>query len=149
MNPFNREMLFKPRLTLYLDNETLVDYFRHPRFAVVLGRAQDLMTYTQIDVIELQHDNRAFYSGTLLPLNLAPAIGGRFVAATMPRFIDEKRQTNWGQYALLPDSTKPPIYPSPENFHVPLDEFSILVDAEVPHPYIKGIHRGVIWHSWI
>jgi CRISPR-associated protein Cas5t len=151
MNPFNREMLFKPRLTLYLDNLNLLDYFRSPRYAVILGRAQDLMTYTEVKEVELEPAERAFYSGTLLPLSAAPTIGGRFVAATMPRFIDADRQTEWGQYALLPDSDKPPIYPSREDFRVPLKDFPVMVDSEGitnKHPYLKDIFRGVVWHTW-
>src|SRR5690606_2723140 len=102
MNPFNREQLFRPRLTLYLDDLSLEDVFRSPRYAVVLGRAQDLMTYTSVEVVELVDADRAYFSGTLLSLADAPFIGGRFYAVTMPRFLDERRDPQWGQYAILP-----------------------------------------------
>src|SRR5574341_541881 len=92
MNPFKRDLLFRPRLTLYLDNLDFYDAFLRPRYPVALGRAQDLMTYIDIRVIELQQAERAFYSGTLLTLPQAAQIGGRSFAATMPRFIDEYRR---------------------------------------------------------
>jgi CRISPR-associated protein Cas5t len=150
MNPFNREILFKPRLTLYLDNLSLMPHFRSPRYSVVLGRAQDLMTYTEVKEVEVQAAEQAFYGGTLLPLSAAAHIGGRFVAETMPRFIDSTRQPEWGQYALLPESDKPPVYPDPAegSFQIPLNDFTVWVDTEMPHRYIKDVFRGVVWHTW-
>lgn len=151
MNPFNREMLFRPRLTLYLDNLELLPYFRSPRYAVVLGRAQDLMTYTEVKEVEIKPAERAFYGGTLLPLSASARIGGRFVAATMPRFIDEARQPEWGQYALLPDFDKPPVYSGEGGFQIPAEDFEIMVDSEdenAKHRYLKDVFRGVVWHTW-
>src|SRR6266702_8054062 len=54
VNPFKRELLFQPRLTLYLNRPEWIDAFRSPRYAVVLGRSQDLFTYTSFHTIELQ-----------------------------------------------------------------------------------------------
>jgi CRISPR-associated protein Cas5t len=148
MNPFNREQLFRPRLTLYLDDLTLEGYFRQPHYAVALGRAQDLMTYTSIEVIDLVPASQAYFDGTLLLLEDAPFIGGRFYAVTMPRFVDENRSPVWGQYAVLPHSDKPPLYPKAQTFNVGAPSFEMMIDSSEPHPYEPGIFRGVVWHSW-
>jgi CRISPR-associated protein Cas5t len=148
MNPFNREQLFHPRLTLYVDDISLEAAFRSPRFAVALGRAQDLMTYTRVEVIELEPAARAFYHGTLLSLADAAQVGGRFYAVTMPRYIDPQRQTDWGQYAVLPNTDKPMIYPAEDEFVVGRASFDIVVDPTEPHPYMPDLARGVVWHTW-
>jgi CRISPR-associated protein Cas5t len=148
MNPFRRELLFKPRLTLYLDNIELAPYFRSPRYAVTLGRAQDLMTCQVPEIIELQEAERRFYSGTLLTLPDAAVIGGPSFAVTMPRYIDEQRRPLWGQYGVLPDSPRPPIYPAPQEIAVggTLERW---IDPTAQHPYERGLYRAVVWHTWM
>ncbi len=150
MNPFKRDQLFRPRLTLYVEDVTLEEFFRHPRYAIALGRAQDLVTYRSVKVIDLIPAERAYYDGTLLSLRDAPYIGGRFYAVTMPRFIDDRRIPEWGQYAVLPHSDKPPIYPptADDRFNLGTPSFDILVDPTEPHPFEPGINRGIVWHSW-
>jgi CRISPR-associated protein Cas5t len=150
MNPFKRELLFKPRLTLYLDNTDLLNAFRTPRYPVALGRAQDLMTYTDIRTLNLEQASRAFYGGTLLPLAQAAQIGGRSFAVTMPRFIDEYRQPQWGQYGVLPDSATPPVYPGEDSLMFANDPMPIWIDPEhdAAHPYLEGLQRGIVWHEW-
>lgn len=146
MNPFRREMLFNPRLTLYLSNTDLAPYFENPRYPVLLGRSQDLMTYTSIEIISLQRAERAFYAGTLLPLELGARIGGRFFAVTMPRFIDAYREVTWDQYGILHD---PIEYPGEHTLQIDDDALHIWVDpsADARHHY-KDLQRGIIWHSW-
>lgn len=148
MNPFERELLFKPELTLYLSNTALEGYFRHPRYPVVLGRSQDLMTYTEVKVVALQPVARAFFSGTLLTLLDAARVGGRSYAVTMPRFIDERRQPEWAQYGVLPHTPQPPVYPNSEDLQFSADS-PLWVDTDYEHPYERGIHRGVVWHNWL
>src|SRR2546429_5369568 len=48
VNPFKRELLFQPKLTLYLNHPEWIDAFRSPHYTVVLGRSQDLFTYTSL-----------------------------------------------------------------------------------------------------
>ncbi len=149
MNPFNREQLFRPRLTLYLDDLSLEEYFRSPRYPVALGRQQDLMTYSQVETVELVTAERAYFDGTLLSLADAPFIGGRFYAVTMPRFLDEQRQPQWGQYAILPHSSKPPRYPASNSFNIGKPSFELWVDSAEKYQYEREIYqRGVVWHSW-
>lgn len=148
MNPFRRELLFEPRLTLYLDNLDLLPYFQSPAYPVALGRSQDLMTYVDVREVELEQAERTFFAGTLLPLRDAALIGGRTYAVTMPQYIDVNRQATWGQYAVLSDRV---IYPSEESFVASGGAaLPIWVDpeADARHPY-EPLQRGVIWLDWV
>jgi CRISPR-associated protein Cas5t len=99
--PFNRELLYNPVLTLYLTDLSLEAAFRQPRYPVVLGRSQDLMTYTRVEVVTLERREQGYFEHTLLPLYMAPRLREPTIAATMPRYIDPRRRPAWGQYALL------------------------------------------------
>jgi len=150
MSPQTRELLFKPQLTLYLSNTDLLPYFRSPFYPVILGRAQDLMTYTRVEIIELQRAEQAFYTGTLLTLMQSAQIGGHSFAVQMPRYIDENRRTYWGQYAVLPDEkgVSPVIYPTTGSLDFGNMDIWIDPEADARHPYKKELQRGVIWHDW-
>ena len=66
--PFIRELLFNPHLTLYFDlmeSEDLLRVFRQPRYPVVLGRSQDLMSYTLVQQMTLQRADTAYFEHTL------------------------------------------------------------------------------------
>ncbi len=150
MNPFRRELLFKPRLTLYLSDPDWKFAFLSPRYPVALGRAQDLMEYVRVDEIELVEMSRRFYSGTLLTLAQGAAIGGASYAVTMPRYIDEERRPEWGQYAMLPASARPPVYPQEDGLTfqtTPLDRW-VDPSEDAAHPYERGVQRAVVWHRW-
>ncbi len=54
VQPHLREFLFRPRLTLYLQDLSLAPAFRSPAFCVILGRSQDLASYTNIEEVELR-----------------------------------------------------------------------------------------------
>ena len=147
MNPFQRELLFQPRLTLYLTNTALKEFFLRPRYAVVLGRSQDLMTYVRVTEVELQPAEATFFSNTLLHLEDTLQLGGRTYSVTMPRFVDEKRTPIWGQYAVLHDEA---LYPAASGLQMAdLEPLPIWVDPEpdAKHPH-KPLQRGVVWHDW-
>jgi CRISPR-associated protein Cas5t len=149
MNPFNRELLFNPRLTLYVDNLDLLPYFQSPTYVVTLGRSQDLMSYVSVEVVTLEHRDTTFYSGTLIPLRQAASIGGNSYAVTMPRFIDAQRVPRWGQYAIV---RTPILYPqADETLAFEGESIEILVDPQpdARHPARKDLQRGIIWHEWI
>ncbi|PMP81627.1 MAG: type I-B CRISPR-associated protein Cas5, partial [Chloroflexus aggregans] len=80
VNPFKRNILLFPRLTLYLNRPDWLDYFRHPRYPVVLGRSQDLAVYTQIEVIELQQQEQVYFEHTLMPYTMATQVPAGVVA---------------------------------------------------------------------
>lgn len=148
LNPFQREILYAPKLTLYLDNPGLYEAFISPHYPVVLGRSQDLMTYTLVKVVDLEQAEQAFFCDTLLPLDDALWLGGRLYAVTMPRYITPERQIQWGQYAVLSGRVD---YPGEETFFAEGSTATpIWVDPEpdARHPY-RAIQKGVMWHRWV
>ncbi|MCK6579478.1 MAG: CRISPR-associated protein Cas5 [Anaerolineae bacterium] len=152
INPFVRELLFEPRLTLYLDRTELdgvdlVGAFRQPRYPVVLGRSQDLMTLGPPEVVALRQAERCYVTGTLLSLEDAAVIGGQFYAVTMPRYISPARQPEWAQYAVLPESRRPPIFPDDALLSAG-GALNWWVDPAEPHPWDPTLPRAVYWHSW-
>lgn len=148
LNPFRRELLYAPKLTLYLDDPALYDAFISPHYPVVLGRSQDLMTYTLVEVVDLQQTEQAFFCDTLLSLVDALRLGGHTYAVTMPRYITPERQIHWGQYAVLngrvdypgedslvaEGATTTPIWTDPE--------------PDAHHPY-RAVQKGIVWHRWV
>lgn len=102
VQPFKRELLFQPRLTLYINRPAWIDAFRSPRYAVVLGRSQDLFTYTSIEVIELQQAEHAYFEHTLLPYTMATQVG-QGITELLPRYVDyeRKRVPTFARYVCL------------------------------------------------
>ncbi len=147
VNPFKRELLFHPKLTLYINRPEWIDAFRSPRYAVVLGRSQDLFTYTSVEIIELEQAERAYFEHTLLPHEMALQLG-RGITVTMPRFLDyhRNRAPTWGRYVihnrgrvLLPDE-------APLRFsHLQYGPY--WVDPTTPE--VKGAHRGLHFLSFV
>ena len=87
VNRFEREVLFEPRLTLYLNRPDWLPFFRSPRFAVVLGRSQDLFAYRRVEVMELEAADGAYFEHTLLPYS-TNRYTSRGYAVLMPRYVD-------------------------------------------------------------
>jgi CRISPR-associated protein Cas5t len=102
VNPFERELFFRPRLTLYINRPEWEAAFRSPRYAVVLGRSQDLFTYTSVSVIELQQAERAYFEHTLLP-HSSTRYTNRGFAVLMPRHVDyaHKRRPTFANYFVV------------------------------------------------
>ncbi len=89
VNPFDREILFQPRLTLYLNQPEWLPAFKSPRYAVLLGRSQDLFMYSSVEVVELEMAKQAYFEHTLLPYSTNRHTS-RGYAVLMPRYVD-----NW------------------------------------------------------
>ena len=102
INPFRREVLFLPRLTLYLNRPEWRDAFRSPHYAVALGRSQDLFTYTSVEVVELHEAGEAYFEHTLLPYDVNRHTGRGF-AVLMPRYVDgaNHRQPAFERYVIV------------------------------------------------
>ena len=102
VNPFKRELLFQPRLTLYINRPEWETAFRSPHYAVVLGRSQDLFTYTDVNVIDLATSDRAYFEHTLIPHRMATRVQ-RGVTVLMPRYLDyaRNRAPLFSRYTLL------------------------------------------------
>jgi len=143
VTPFTRELLFRPRLVLYLNRLDLEAAFRSPHYAVVLGRSQDLCTYPSqgVAVVTLAQQERVYYEHTLLPLEMGTRTR-RGVAVMMPRFIDyqQRRQPDFAQYLLL-------------NERITSDQFigyggTDLVWCDPTMPTYKDCYRAVVWHHF-
>lgn len=102
VNPFIREMYFKPRLVLYLNRPEWEAAFHRPRYPVILGRSQDLFTYTKISVVELRKEDQAYFEHTLLPYSTTRYTHRGF-AVLMPRFLDysRNRKPDFAQYFIV------------------------------------------------
>lgn len=159
--PFDRELLFEPRLTLYVTRLDLFEAFRHPHYAVALGRSQDLMTYRSIKIIELQEATEGYFEATLLPLRMAASLDKGTIAVTMARYIDPRRRPQWTTYTLLKDAALWPP-PAPERHAWDSDddhdiglvfeqhEVQLWIDPETPDYRLKqGVKRAVWLHSFV
>ena len=102
VNPFEREMFFQPRLTLYINRPEWESAFRSPRYAVSLGRSQDLFTYSHISIVELQQAGQAYFEHTLLPYS-ATRYTNRGFALLMPRYVDyaNHRRPDFANYFVV------------------------------------------------
>jgi CRISPR-associated protein Cas5t len=102
VNPLIREFLFRPRMTLYVSPAELIDVLRSPRYATILGRSQDLMSYENVEVVELQKEPRAYYEHTILPWEMRVRVR-RGVTVLMPRYVDyaNGREPDFERYVVL------------------------------------------------
>lgn len=102
--PFDRELLFQPRLTLYLVGlPFLMEAFENPHYTVTLGRSQDLMTFQKRTWVTLEQVDHGYFEHTLLPLEAAPRLARNISVASMARYITPHRQPVWQSYTLLHD----------------------------------------------
>ena len=142
-NPFQRELLYNPVLTLYLAPEHYRYAFEHPYYPLALGRSQDLMSRQgEVEVVTLERADRAYFEHTLLPSEYAPRFQ-RTIAATMARYIDQRRRATWGQYAILKDRV---LYPNEDDVFQATYE-SVWIDPTAP--MAQGRARGVVLHRFI
>ena len=104
VNPFERALLFEPRLTLYINRPEWEKAFKSPRYAVVLGRSQDLFTYRYVSAVELEQAEHAYFEHTLAPHDMALRTQ-RGVTMLMPRFLDyaHNRSPTFSRYLVLQD----------------------------------------------
>jgi len=142
VQPFKRELLFQPRLTLYLTRPEWIEAFRRPHYAVVLGRSQDLFTYTSLEQIELLQASQAYFEHTLLPYEMAVEVG-QGVTELLPRYLDyeRKRTPTFARYLLVKNRIQSATFWSfdePRTFWV--DPTSLQVD---------GTYMGLMFHSFV
>lgn len=144
VNPFEREILFRPRLTLYINRPEWETAFRSPRYAVALGRSQDLFTYTDVDVVELVQAERAYFEHVLAPHEMALRTASG-VTVLMPRFLDygRNRAPIFERYVVLQKRVFSDDF---YRFGTQSDEL-YWVDPATPE--VKGAHRGVVFLSFV
>lgn len=146
INPFERHLFFRPRLTLYLNRPEWEAAFRSPRFAVVLGRSQDLFTYTDIRVVELERAERAYFQNTLVPYEMALQMG-RGLTVLMPRFLDyhRQREPTFARYVVVTERVVLPSDDLPR--FAGLDYGPYWVDPTAPT--YDGIPQGLTFLSFV
>ena len=101
-NIINREFLFNSHLIIYLEDETIADYFNQPAFPILLGRSNDLATVNSIERVDLKEiSNASKIKGQIIPLfgNFLPGT----VQALPKYFSDSIPRKNWGTepYSIL------------------------------------------------
>jgi len=153
-NPYLREIMLFPSLILYISSSEdflseLYDFFRSPRYPVLLGRSQDLASYKSVKVIELQEKPVAYFEGTLLPgeYSMRTGVG---ISILMPKFIDpeDRRKVMWEKYIVL-EKRVFLLDKKEERVNIMLrlnEEEKVWVDPETPE--IKSMNRAVVWHSF-
>lgn len=143
VNPFSREMLFRPRMVLYLNRPDWESAFRHPRYPVVLGRSQDLCSYTSITQVDLIQSDQVYLEHTLLPYGMAArtSVG---VVTLMPRWLDynRNRQPTFARYLLLQRRIR-----SRELLQFGTQE-PVTYWADPTARYVNDMPLGLVFHSF-
>jgi len=145
VNPFKRTLLFRPRLVLYLNRPEWEAAFRSPRYAVVLGRSQDLFTYTSVRVVELARSERAYFEHTLASYRMLLQTGRGYVVL-MPRFLDyaSGRTPTFTRYVVL-------------NRRVYTTDFLYFANSLADKEFwvdptsgeVNGAHLGLAFHTFV
>ncbi len=142
-NPFQREILFFPQLTLYLNRPEWAEAFRHPRFAVCLGRSQDLFTYQRVEVVTLHRTDQAYLEHILLPHTYARrTAAGQTVL--MPRYLDyaNRRFPTFERYVILHRRIHL------RECYTFLGDPPLEVWADPTEPAVAGDPLGVVFLAW-
>ena|SRR3972149_1483621 len=151
IKPFRRELLFQPKMILYVNRPELAEKFRRPYYVVVLGRSQDLFTYSKIEIVEAVKEERAYYEHTLLPADMITRLR-RGIPVTMPRFLDyyHDRTPMFGNYIMLKEKV---VYPArdPSDPDAPFvysgDPVTRWIDPTVRDTNNVGL--GLVFHSFV
>ena len=144
VNPFSREILSHPRLTLYINQPQWIEAFQHPRYPVALGRSQDLFSYRHVQLVSLEMSEHAYFEHTLAPHSFARRTGAGQVV-TMPRFVDYRRRREpvFGRYVILERRIH-----TRDFLHFSDDpEPRYWIDPTTPR--VNGDNLGVVLHSWV
>lgn len=143
VNPFERDLLFHPRLTLYINRPEWEAAFRSPRYAVALGRSQDLFTYTSVSVIELDQAEHAYFEHTLAPYEMALR-AMRGITVLMPRYLDYARNRTpiFSRYVVISERVFSDEFYTFSNHPVS----SYWIDPTTPE--IKGMYMGLVFLSF-
>lgn len=99
-NVIKREILYNPKLYLYLDNLEFKKYFEKPEYPVLLGRSSDLACISEIKEVNLEKKSDVKLGKTILPFNVKEAFG---VIQSLPTHFSEEipRKANGTQPWIL------------------------------------------------
>lgn len=144
VNPFVRQVLFRPRLVLYLNRPQWAGAFRSPRYPVVLGRSQDLFFYRSVEIVTLERAENAYLEHTLVPYDFV-RYTARGVVVLMPRFLEyeKNRFPAFCRYVVLHRRVHARDFVRYEKEPAPL----FWVDPASPE--IDGDRLGLIFHRWV
>ncbi|MGQ9513132.1 CRISPR-associated protein Cas5 [Thermodesulfitimonas sp.] len=144
VNPFKRTILFQPRLVLYLNKPEWEAAFRSPRYPVVLGRSQDLFTYSRVSVLRLLLAPKVYFEHTLAPYKMALQTGRGYVVL-MPRFLDYKRgrSPTFARYVVLHRR----VHSEDLVRYEGCEQENYWVDPESPEE--KGARLGLLFHMFV
>ncbi len=145
INPFKRSILFQPRLELYLNKPEWHAAFLSPAYPVILGRSQDLFSYSSVRIIELVQGQSAYFEHTLIPYKMVFQTG-RGYAVLMPRFIDyyNGRSPAFAKYVVL----KQRIHTSDFlQFSDLRSTGKFFIDPTSPEA--NGDHLGLMFHTFV
>ncbi|MEM1325288.1 MAG: type I-B CRISPR-associated protein Cas5b [Bacteroidota bacterium] len=68
-NVIRREFLFDTSLSIYVEDQSIVDYLKQPYYNILMGRSNDLATIEKISKVELQKvENASKLRGQIVPL---------------------------------------------------------------------------------
>lgn len=142
-NIFRREILFNPKLVLYINHPEWKKDFEQPHYTVALGRSQDLFTYLSVEEIELVRSPHAYFEHTLIPYKRATQVG-QGVVHLLPRYIDytQDRKVTNQRYLLLHQRVH-----SGSFWTVDEKEESFWVDPTMLP--VKGSHLGLFFHTFV
>ena len=145
INPFRRGLLFQPRLTLYINRPEWESAFRSPHYPVVIGRSQDLCSYTDVRVVELVQRPKAYFEHTLIPFE-HPWRPTQGVVVTMPRWLDysKNRQPTFARYIVLRQRVMSDDALAMLFGAAPAEHW---IDPESPE--FHGAQMGLIFHSFV
>ncbi|MFN8481288.1 MAG: CRISPR-associated protein Cas5 [Kouleothrix sp.] len=143
INPFKRTLLFQPCLTLYINRPEWLQAFRSPRYAVVLGRSQDLCSYTFVEVLDLPEAESVYFEHTLLPYTMATQMRTG-VVVSMPRYLDtsHNRAPTFDRYLMLQQRVW-----SKELFQFGSTDPRYFIDPQSPS--YQGVQRGLVFHRFV
>lgn len=104
-NVLPREWLIYPKMSLYISGQNLDELeqaFKMPRYAPVLGRSQDLVSYTKVEQVELALSSTGQLQEGLYPISLREDIPYG-ASIMMPKSIDPTNRwnVNWEWYIAL------------------------------------------------
>jgi len=153
MNPVLRQLFLFPKLELYIDApgrlEEFYNAFICPRYPVILGRSQDIAGYRSVKSITLEKNPFTYFEGTRLP-NTYSRRTGTGISVIVPKFIDPNDRRNVSLCIYIAIDRRIFLTDKQEegvNLIKPEQDESFWIDPETPE--IRGLHRSVIWHSFV
>jgi CRISPR-associated protein Cas5t len=145
VNPFDRHILFHPKIVLYINRPEWESSFRSPRYAVGLGRSQDLFTYSRVDIVDLERAEQVYLEHTLLPYEMALQTT-RGYTVLMPRFVDYKdnRRPTFARYVILRERIR-----SDQDLRLVGGQDSPSYWVDPDSPKVNGAQLGLVFHSFV